>query len=173
MNFNHRPLAPYMKEFSRAMRKNPTQAEKKLWQELRSKKLGFKFRRQFVIDSKYIADFICPEKRLIIECDSGQHNQAQLPHPKPLPQGEELYYPDIERDFYLESQNFRILRFWNNEILENLESVLSVIKEVLQDDNFASAKFTHPLAPSAREGERENGNSARGITTPQRRENER
>ena len=137
-NPSHRPLAPYMKEFSRAMRKNPTQAENKLWQELRSKKLGFGFRRQFVIDSKYIADFVCLEKRLIIECDGGQHNQN---------------FDDIERNFYLESQNFRILRFWNNEILENLEGVLSVIKESLNDDNFASAKFTHPLTPSAREGE--------------------
>ena len=135
---SHRPLAPYMKEFSRAMRKNPTQAENKLWQELRGKKLGFGFRRQFVIDSKYIADFVCLEKRLIIECDGGQHNQN---------------FDDIERNFYLESQNFRILRFWNNEILENLEGVLSAIKESLNDDNFASAKFTHPLTPSAREGE--------------------
>ena len=139
-NPSHRPLAPYMKEFSRAMRKNPTQAENKLWQELRGKKLGFGFRRQFVIDSKYIADFVCLEKRLIIECDGGQHNQN---------------FDDIERNFYLESQNFRILRFWNNEILENLEGVLSVIKEALNDDNFASAKFTHPLTPSAREGEQD------------------
>ena len=139
-NPSHRPLAPYIKEFSRAMRKNPTQAENKLWQELRGKKLGFGFRRQFVIDSKYIADFVCLEKRLIIECDGGQHNQN---------------FDDIERNFYLESQNFRILRFWNNEILENLEGVLSVIKEALNDDNFASAKFTHPLTPSAREGEQD------------------
>ena len=129
-----------MKEFSRAMRKNPTQAENKLWQELRSKKLGFGFRRQFVIDSKYIADFVCLEKRLIIECDGGQHNQN---------------FDDIERNFYLESQNFRILRFWNNEILENLEGVLSVIKEALNDDNFASPNSTHPLTPSAREGEQD------------------
>ncbi len=73
---SHRPLAPYMKEFSRAMRKNPTEAENKLWQELRGKKLGFGFRRQFVIDSKYIADFVCLEKRLIIECDGGQHAKS-------------------------------------------------------------------------------------------------
>ena len=142
---SHRPLVPYMKEFSRAMRKNPTQAENKLWQELRGKKLGFGFRRQFVIDSKYIADFVCLEKRLIIECDGGEHNQN---------------FNDIQRDFYLESQNFRILRFWNNEILGNLEGVLSVIKETLESNaDFANAKYTcestHPLAPSAREGEQE------------------
>ena len=183
-NPSHRPLAPYMKEFSRAMRKNPTQAENKLWQELRSKKLGFGFRRQFVIDSKYIADFVCLEKRLIIECDGGQHATINTPpqtpparggaystspsfaegltstHSPSLAEGDkgggyDINHPDIERNFYLESQNFRILRFWNNEILENLEGVLSVIKEALNDDNFASAKFTHPLTPSAREGEQD------------------
>ena len=183
-NPSHRPLAPYMKEFSRAMRKNPTQAENKLWQELRSKKLGFGFRRQFVIDSKYIADFVCLEKRLIIECDGGQHatinTSPQTPparggaystspslaegltstHSPSFAEGDkgggyDINHPDIERNFYLESQNFRILRFWNNEILENLEGVLSVIKESLNDDNFASAKFTHPLTPSAREGEQD------------------
>lgn len=183
-NPSHRPLAPYMKEFSRAMRKNPTEAENKLWQELRGKKLGFGFRRQFVIDSKYIADFVCLEKRLIIECDGGQHATINTPpqtpparggaystspsfaegltstHSPSLAEGDkgggyDINHPDIERNFYLESQNFRILRFWNNEILENLESVLSVIKEALNDDNFASAKFTHPLTPSAREGEQD------------------
>lgn len=183
-NPSHRPLAPYMKEFSRAMRKNPTQAENKLWQELRSKKLGFGFRRQFVIDSKYIADFVCLEKRLIIECDGGQHATINTPPQTPPARGEaystspslaegltsthspsfaegdkgggyDINHPDIERNFYLESQNFRILHFWNNEILENLEGVLSVIKESLNDDNFASAKFTHPLTPSAREGEQD------------------
>ncbi len=183
-NPSHRPLAPYMKEFSRAMRKNPTEAENKLWQELRSKKLGFGFRRQFVIDSKYIADFVCLEKRLIIECDGGQHATINTPPQTPPARGGaystspsfaegltsthspsfaegdkgggyDINHPDIERNFYLESQNFRILRFWNNEILENLDGVLSVIKEALNDDNFASAKFTHPLTPSAREGEQD------------------
>ena len=171
-NPSHRPLAPYMKEFSRAMRKNPTQAENKLWQELRGKKLGFGFRRQFVIDSKYIADFVCLEKRLIIECDGGQHATINTPPQTPPARGGaystspsfaegdkgggyDINHPDIERNFYLESQNFRILCFWNNEILENLEGVLSVIKESLNDDNFASAKFTHPLTPSAREGEQD------------------
>ena len=183
-NPSHRPLALYMKEFSRAMRKNPTQAENKLWQELRGKKLGFGFRRQFVIDSKYIADFVCLEKRLIIECDGGQHATINTPPQTPPARGGaystspsfaegltsthspsfaegdkgggyDINHPDIERNFYLESQNFRILRFWNNEILENLDGVLSVIKESLNDDNFASAKFTHPLTPSAREGEQD------------------
>ncbi|RDU62070.1 Eco57I restriction-modification methylase domain-containing protein [Helicobacter sp. MIT 14-3879] len=139
---SHRYLVPYMKEFSRTLRKSPTQSESKLWQELRNKKLDVSFRRQFVIDSKYIADFVCLEKRLIIECDGGQHNGN---------------FKDIERDFYLESQNFRILRFWNNEIMENLEGVICKIKEVLEILN------THPLTPPQERGESL-------VTTPARDE---
>lgn len=67
-----------IEELSRAMRNNPTQAEKKLWQALRGKKLGFNFRRKFVIDSKYIEDFVCLEKRLIIECEE-DNTQSPLP----------------------------------------------------------------------------------------------
>lgn len=130
-----------IQELSRAMRKNPTQAEKKLWQELRGKKLGFKFRQKFVIDSKYIEDFVCLEKRLIIECvaDNTQSHLSQ--HEGGL-------------DFYLESRKFRILRFLNSEILGNLEGVLRVIKEALESsEDFANAKSTHAIASSAREGE--------------------
>lgn len=123
-----------IEELSRAMRKNPTQAEKKLWQELRGKKLGFKFRQKFVIDSKYIEDFVCLEKRLIIECaeDNTQSHLSQ--HEGGL-------------DFYLESRKFRILRFCNSEILGNLEGVLRVIKDALESsEDFANAKSTHAKA---------------------------
>lgn len=137
-----------IQELSRAMRKNPTQAEKKLWQELRGKKLGFKFRQKFVIDSKYIEDFVCLEKRLIIEC-------AEDNTQSPLPQHEGGL------DFYLESRKFRILRFLNSEILGNLEGVLRVIKEALESNaDFANAKSTHHIAPSAREGELKSSQSA-------------
>ena len=78
-------LKPYIKEFSRELHKNPTQAEIKLWQELRGKKIGFRFRWQFAIDSKYVADCICLEKRLIIEYDGGRHSQS---------------FEDTQRDFY-------------------------------------------------------------------------
>ncbi len=182
---SHRQLKPYMKEFSREMRKNPTDAENKLWQELRGKKLGFRFRRQFVIDSKYVADFVCLEKRLIIECDGGGHSKNPLSCGEVLGADKDmLNHPDIQRDFYLESQNFRILRFWNNEILGNLEGVLSVIREALESSldftnadsthplapnlqnshcfwDFTNADSTHPLAPSAREGEQKANPSAR------------
>lgn len=141
-------LACTIEELSRAMRKNPTQAEKKLWQELRGKKLGFKFRQKFVIDSKYIEDFVCLEKRLIIEC-AQDNTQSHLPqHEGGL-------------DFYLESRKFRILRFLNSEILGNLEGVLRVIKEALESNaDFANAKSTHAIAPSAREVELKSSQSA-------------
>ena len=88
------------------MRKEQTEQEYKLWQLIRNAKLGVKFRRQFPIDNKYIADFICLEKRLIIEIDGGQHNGS---------------FSDVQRTFYLEKQNFRVIRFWNNEIDNNIE----------------------------------------------------
>lgn len=93
-----------------------------------------------MIDSKYIEDFVCLEKRLIIECaqDNTQSHLSQ--HEGGL-------------DFYLESRKFRILRFCNSEILGNLEGVLRVIKEALESsEDFANAKSksTHAKAPPAR-----------------------
>lgn len=111
-----RILRPYMKELSRKARRTPTDAEKALWQVLRNKNLGVMFRRQFVIDNVYIVDFVCLEKRLIIECDGGQHSENTK---------------DKERDEYLVGQGFVVKRFWNNEILGNIEGVVSAIKEFL------------------------------------------
>ena len=102
--------------YARNLRKNPTEAEKNLWYNINQRQLnGFKFRRQQKIDDLYIVDFICTEKRLIIELDGGQHN-------------EEI---DKERTEYLEQQDFQILRFWNNEVLENIDGVLVVIRHKL------------------------------------------
>lgn len=90
-----------------------TDTEQYLWQYLRKQQLqGVQFRRQYVI-GPYIVDFICFQSRLIVECDGGQHASQQI--------------YDQERDVYLKAQGFRILRFWNNEILENIEGVLEVI----------------------------------------------
>jgi very-short-patch-repair endonuclease len=102
----HRNYAKYIKDFARDMRKNSTPQEIKLWATLKNNKLGSKFRRQFAIDNKYIADFVCLEKRLIIELDGGQHNGCFI---------------DIDRTFYLEQQNFKLIRFWNNEIDKNFD----------------------------------------------------
>ena len=100
---------------SRALRHNSTDAEKKLWQVLRSRQLGgFKFRKQVEIDG-YIVDFLCPERRLIIEVDGGQHTPKR----------------DSRRTAFLESQGFTVIRFWNDEVLENMEGVWPVIEAAL------------------------------------------
>jgi adenine-specific DNA-methyltransferase len=100
---------------SRRLRRDSTDAERKLWNILRNRQLnGFKFRQQVEIDG-YIADFFCPEKRLIIEVDGGQHTPER----------------DARRTAFLESQGFRILRFWNNDVLQNLDGVWAAIEEAL------------------------------------------
>ena len=99
---------------ARNQRKYPTEAEKMLWNHLRLKQLeGLKFRRQEPIGS-YIADFVCHDKKLIIEVDGGQHAED----PK-----------DIKRDDWLKGQGYRVLRFWNNEVLNNIDGVLEKIRE--------------------------------------------
>ena len=103
---------------AKEMRKNPTKAEAILWQELRTKKVGHKFRQQHPIDN-YIVDFVCLSKRLIIEVD-GEIHQYQLEK-------------DGERELLLkEKKGFRILRFTNDEVINNRETVLSKIKETLK-----------------------------------------
>jgi very-short-patch-repair endonuclease len=102
-------------EFARDLRKNATLAEAILWKELRSRQFeGVKFKRQKPIHS-YIVDFVSFEKDLIIELNGGQHAEAEE--------------KDIERDGILQQGGFTVLRFWNNEVLENLEGVLEVIRE--------------------------------------------
>ncbi|HOO51602.1 MAG TPA: DUF559 domain-containing protein [Alphaproteobacteria bacterium] len=104
--------------FSRYLRKNPTDAEAKLWRYIRLKQIdGHKFRRQQNIDNRYIVDFVCLEKRLIIELDGGQHTKEI----------------DRKRTEYVEQQGFEILRFWNNEVMENIEGVLLKILEKLKE----------------------------------------
>jgi very-short-patch-repair endonuclease len=92
-----------------------TDAEKRLWKCLRNAGLGFKFHRQKPI-GQFIPDFVCLEKKVIVEADGSQQLGSEY---------------DAERDAWLEGQGFRVLRFWNNEILENTEGVLERIREVL------------------------------------------
>ena len=102
---------------AKELRNNPTEAERILWQHLRLCQLGgYKFRRQQPLGD-YIVDFVCFEKRLIIEVDGGQHNSQ--------------YLYDERRDAWLEQQGFRVLRFWNNEVLQNIEGVKEVIWQAL------------------------------------------
>jgi very-short-patch-repair endonuclease len=107
--------------FAKNNRRSLTPAETKLWNILRDSKLeGCKFRRQETI-SNYIVDFICYEKSLIIEIDGGQHNKKT----------NELF--DKERTGYLNNQGFKVLRFWNNEILENIEGVYNIIVNTIKE----------------------------------------
>ena len=103
-----------LKAFAKKLRNRPTDAEKLLWKFLQLKQLeGLKFRRQHPIDH-YIVDFICLKKRLVVEVDGGQHSVEKD--------------KDIKRDSYLKQEGFKILRFWNNEVLMNTEGVLEVIR---------------------------------------------
>ena len=103
---------------ARELRKNPTDAERLLWRKLRLWQIdGFKFRRQQPL-GRYIVDFICLEKRLVIEIDGGQHAQ----------QADQ----DKERDAWLRDEGFVILRFWNNDVLKNMDGVTQVIVKTLQ-----------------------------------------
>jgi very-short-patch-repair endonuclease len=102
---------------ARRLRKESTDAEKLLWKYLRRKSLfGLKFRRQEQIGD-YIVDFVCYEIKLIIELDGGHHNQ------------DETKMNDKRRQKWLESQSFNVIRFWNNEVMKNIEGVLQIIKE--------------------------------------------
>jgi len=101
--------------FAKDLRKNSTHAEAVLWQSLRAKRFeGMKFRRQQPIRT-FIVDFVSFKKRVIIELDGGQHAEDTL--------------KDMERDAVLGQMGFIVLRFWNNDVLENLEGVLEVIRE--------------------------------------------
>lgn len=102
---------------ARELRKNSTIAERKLWRYLRSRDFSnFKFRRQSPI-GKFIVDFVCFEKKLVIELDGGQHNEQKE--------------VDIKRDNWLRKEGFTILRFWNNEVINNINGVLQVIKQTI------------------------------------------
>ena len=99
---------------ARNLRKRSTDAENLLWRHLRSRSLeGLKFRRQQPIGN-YIVDFVCFEKRVIIEVDGGQHAVEKE--------------KDSKRDGWLNEQGFKVLRLWNNEVLRNTSGVLEVIR---------------------------------------------
>jgi len=102
---------------ARTLRQNMTEAERGVWQILRSHQMQeHKFRRRVAI-GRYIADFVCHEARLIVEIDGGQHDRSS---PR-----------EAERSGFLQGEGYRILRFWNNEILANLDGVHQTIAAAL------------------------------------------
>jgi very-short-patch-repair endonuclease len=102
---------------ARTLRQDMTDAERRVWQVLRSHQIkGYKFRRQVPI-GRYIADFVCHEPRLIVEIDGGQHDRSSS--------------QEAERSGFLQNQGYRILRFWNNDVLANLDGVHETIADEL------------------------------------------
>ncbi|MEN8196734.1 MAG: DUF559 domain-containing protein [Pseudomonadota bacterium] len=103
--------------FARHLRQNLTDAENAFWRRLRRKQLdGFKFRRQAPI-GRYVVDFVCLEKRLIIELDGGQHAIRED--------------ADARRAAWLRGEGFHIVRFWNNEVLEDMDRIVESIRRTL------------------------------------------
>ena len=111
---------------ARVMRHGATDAEKRLWSMLRDRRCGgAKFRRQAPV-GPFIVDFLCVAERLIVEADGGQHAESEY---------------DASRDAYLRANGFRVLRFWNNEILSQTEGVRAAIETALGTP--------HPPKPAA------------------------
>ena len=120
---------------AKRLRRDLTDAERKLWSILRSRQFeGVKFRRQQPI-GPFIVDFVCQEQRLIIEADGGQHADSNS---------------GASRTRSLESKGYRVLRFWNNDIVENLDGVAQAIAAALATPHPAQAA---PESPSPSRGE--------------------
>ncbi len=111
---------------ARNLRKRQTRAEELLWRNLRARQLDdAKFRRQVPIGD-YIVDFISFEKKIVIELDGGQHAAATT--------------RDAERDAWLKGRGYNVLRFWDNEVFQNMEGILEVVRK-----NVASTPSADPL----------------------------
>ena len=109
-----------LKTFAKSNRKESTKSEKIIWNLIRNKKINARFRRQHQIGD-YVVDFVSIEKKLIIEIDGGQHNNEQ-----------DVKY-DEKRTLFLKNLGFKVIRFWNNDVLNNLDGVYDIINETLRD----------------------------------------
>ncbi|MEL6539878.1 MAG: DUF559 domain-containing protein [Pseudomonadota bacterium] len=124
------------------MRREPTDAEGKLWSIVRGKRLaGLKFKRQEQI-GEFVVDFVCFDMRLIVEVDGGQHSDCPA---------------DEKRDAWLREQGFEVLRFWNNEVMQNPEGVARTIGEAASDPaptatRRQAVKSAYPLTLGERNG---------------------
>ena len=106
-----RQISPHTAE----LRRNRTDAEDRFWQAVRNRQIdGFKFKFQATIEP-FVVDFLCIETKLIVEIDGGQHSDAV----------------DARRTRFLEGEGYRLLRFWNNDVLQNLEGVIEVVSAAL------------------------------------------
>jgi adenine-specific DNA-methyltransferase len=127
-----RPISPH----ARRLRRDATDAEQKFWLEVRDRRLGgFKFRRQATI-GPFVVDFLCAAALLIVEIDGGQHDAAS----------------DAARTAYLESRGYRVLRFWNIDVLTNMDGVLQTALTELGALPVANAEPSPNPLPQAGEG---------------------
>jgi very-short-patch-repair endonuclease len=125
----------FAKSQVKRLRYNMTDAEEKLWQNLRARRFeGHKFRRQVAI-GRYIVDFVCFERRLIVEVDGSQHDDSAH---------------DRVRDRWLRQQGFEMVRVWNVDVLKNMDGVLLAISHALAQPSPAPAG--HPLPQEERGG---------------------
>jgi len=114
----HEPVMPEKRQFARRMRRQPTEAEERLWRELRGRRLdGIKVRRQVPFDP-YVADFLCAEAMLVIEVDGSQHGGSAR---------------DEGRTRFFNAKGYRVLRFWNDEVLREMDAVCTTIIAYVRD----------------------------------------
>ena len=115
-----------LNEQARMLRRNQTEAEKRLWYRLKNRGLGgWKFRRQHAI-GPYFADFACIEAALVVEIDCGQHQERTA--------------QDRARTAFLEENGYRVVRFWNNDVLNNTDGVLQSVLEALRPSPLPSPR---------------------------------
>jgi very-short-patch-repair endonuclease len=125
-----------MRADPKRLRVNSTDAERRLWAVLRNRRLlGYKFRRQHPI-GRFVVDFACTRHRLVIEADGGQHADNEA---------------DERRTAWLESQGWRVIRFWNPDILRNAEGVVTMILQALEENSPHPPRVArHPLPQCGR-----------------------
>jgi very-short-patch-repair endonuclease len=124
---------------AKSLRRTMTDAEQRLWYHLRAHRfMGKKFKRQKPLGC-YVVDFVCLEEKLIIELDGGQH-------------AENVEY-DQERDAWLKSEGYTVLRFWNNELMNELEGVLERIRLVLSNETTTLGTLSPGPSPTSVRGE--------------------
>jgi very-short-patch-repair endonuclease len=139
-------------ERARQLRREMTPQERLLWAHLRDRRLGgAKFRKQMWL-AGYIADFACPEARLVVEADGSQH-------------ADEAGY-DTARERAFAREGWRTLRFWNNEITENLEGVLTVIANALPSPSHPAARSACPFPLQGEGGENPSPHRGEGQPGP-------
>lgn len=110
------PVRRQISPHAARLRREQTDVERKFWFAVRDRRLGgFKFRHQASI-GPFVADFLCHEAMLIVEVDGGQHSEKA----------------DRARTGFLEERGYRVLRFWNNDVVDNLDGVLLTVLDVLQ-----------------------------------------